>query len=194
MGSHETPPAVTRAMLEAVFEPGELLTSPDGILGPVTDADAREVLRTLGLPVWDNPWFDVDDELGERLERVSEWDLELSECYDHVPPGAEDWIGLALFPYDSIAFDPESGKVYCFPDDAEIYLLNSSLRSFVHFHYLLKSEQPNYDQVTIRIPEREVIGLRVREAMAEADPAALETPESCWSDILKSITDPRYRS
>jgi hypothetical protein len=184
---------LTRDMLESVFEPGELVTSPEEILGPVTDPDAREVLRTLGLPVWENPWFDMDDMIGERLEPVSEWDWELSDRYDDVPPGADGWISLALFPYDDIVLDPGTGRVHCLPEDAEIYLVNSSLRSFVHFHYLLKAEEPFYDPESQRKAEREITRQRMRETMASVDPAALESPNSCWSDILTSIVDLTHR-
>lgn len=135
-------------MLDSVFEPAELVTAPEEILGPVTDPDARETLRTLGLPVWENPWFDVDGMIGERLEPVSEWDGQL---------------------------------------------VNSSLRSFVHFHYLLKAEAPFYDPESRGRAERETTRRRLRETMASLDPAALEHPASCWSDILTSIVDLTHR-
>ena len=184
---------LARDMLESVFEPGQLVTAPEEILGPVTDADAREVMRALGLPVWDNPWFDMDDLIGDRLEPVSAWDWELSDRYDDVPEGADGWISLALFPYDDIVFDPATGQVHCLPDDAGIYLVNSSLRAFVHFQYLLKAEQPFYDPESQRMAEREVTRDRLREAMASVDPAALEHPASCWQDILTSIVDLTHR-
>jgi hypothetical protein len=183
---------LNRDMLEAVFEPDELITSPESILGPVANADAGEVLRTLGIPVWENPWFDLDAGIGERLERVAEWDWELSDRFDHVPPGADGWIGLGLFPYDDIAFDPDSGKVYCLPQDDEIYLVNSSLRSFVHFLYLLKAESPNYEWESNGTAELEATRLRIRETMASVDPAALENPDSCWFEVLMYIVDPEH--
>jgi hypothetical protein len=183
---------LSRDMLEAVFEPDELVTSPDSILGPVTDADTREVLRTLGIPVWENPWFDLDPGLGEQLERLSERGTELSDRFDDVPPGADGWIGLGMFPYDDLAFDPETGKVYCLPEDGEIYLVNSTLRSFVHFHYLLKAESPNYEWESHTTAELEAARLRIREEMGRLDPAALENPHSCWFEVLTYIVDPEH--
>lgn len=171
---------IDRAMLEAVFESDELITSPESVLGPVSDADARDVLGTLGIPVWENPWFDLDDGIGERLERVE------------TPPEADGWILLGMIPYDDIAFDPDTGKVYCLPQDGEIYLLNSGLRSFVHFLYLLQVESPNYDWESHGKEELETVRLRVREAMSSVDPAALENPESCWFDVLTYIVDPEH--
>lgn len=181
-----------RALLLTAFEPAELITSPESILGPVTDADARDVLRTLGLPIWENPWFDLDAGIGERLDRVADWDGELSDRFDQVPPDADGWIGLGLFPYDDIAFDPHGGTVYCLPQDSEIYVVNSSLRSFVHFLYLLKAESANYAWETQGMDELEATRLRIRENMASVDPIALENPGSCWFQILTYIVDPEH--
>ncbi|MER5944814.1 SUKH-4 family immunity protein [Streptomyces sp. NPDC001904] len=164
-----------RSMLEAVFAPDELITAPESILGPVTDADARDVLATLGIPVWENPWFDLDDGIGERLEPVE-----------------DDWIGLGMIPYDDIAFDPGTGKVHCLPQDGESYLLNSDLRSFVHFLYLLKLESPNYDWESHRKVELEEVRARIQETMTSIDPAALENPESRWFDVLTYLVDPEH--
>ncbi|MGW3118500.1 SUKH-4 family immunity protein [Streptomyces sp. NPDC001107] len=183
---------LSRGMLEAVFDPDELIRSPEIILGPVSDADARDVLGTLGIPVWENPWFDLDDGIGERLERVADWDGELSDRFDRVPPGADGWIGLGMIPYDDIAFDPDTGKVYCLPQDKEIYLLNSGLRSFVHFLYLLKVESPNYDWESHGKEELEAVRLRIRETMSSVDPVALENPDSCWFEVLTYIVDPEH--
>ncbi|MEV0090012.1 SUKH-4 family immunity protein [Streptomyces sp. NPDC050738] len=188
---------LTRAMLDTAFEPHELLTPPVDILGPATDPDAKEVLHTLGIPSWDNPWFDVDDEIGRRLEPVSEWDYELSDVYQDVPEGAENWVALGMVPYDDIAFDPATGKVYCLPQDAEIYLLNSSLRSFVYFLYLLKVDCPRMDSgddqsewAGYTAAEHEEIRLHICEKMSAVDPVALENPKSLWFGILTYIVDP----
>ncbi|MFE2430604.1 SUKH-4 family immunity protein [Streptomyces sp. NPDC059373] len=184
---------LSRDTLETVFEPAQLITSPESVLGPVRDPDAREVLRALGIPVWENPWFDLDHGTGERLERVREWDGELSERYDQVPAGADDWISLGMIPYDDLAFDPDTGAVHCLPEDAEIYLFNSSLRSFVHFLYLLKAESPNYEwNESNTMAGLEATRLRIREAMTSVDPAALENPKSRWFDVLTYIVDPEH--
>ncbi|MFE6892757.1 SUKH-4 family immunity protein [Streptomyces sp. NPDC057694] len=164
-----------RGMLDAVFAPDELITAPESILGPVSDADARDVLATLGIPVWENPWFDLDDGIGEHLE-----------------PAEDGWIILGMIPYDDIALDPKTGEVHCLPQDGDTYLLNSGLRSFVHFLYLLKSESPNYDFETHGKAEREEVRQRIRETMTSIDPAALENPESRWFDVLTYLVDPEH--
>ncbi|CAG6397819.1 SUKH-4 family immunity protein [Streptomyces cocklensis] len=181
---------LTREMLESVFAPEELLTAPQSILGPVANADAAEVLSTLGIPHWENPWFDMDDKIGTRLEPITDWDWRLPDRYEHIPPGADHWIGLGLVPYDDLAFDPATGEVFCLPDDAEIYRINSSLRAFVHFHYLLKSTKPEWDFNGSRTADPEMLRLRLREAMAEVDRSALEIPDSCWPRLLDHIVNP----
>jgi hypothetical protein len=177
-------------MLETVFDPSELVTVPESSLAVVPDADTRQVLGTLGVPFWENPWFDMDDRLRDGLPRVTEWDSSLSARFGQVPEGADNWVSLGLIPYDDLAFDPVTGKVYCCPQEGEIYLLNSKLRNFVHFHYLLRLESPNYEWESSTEAEREAVRLRVREAMTSLDPAALENPESRWIDILQYIVDP----
>ncbi|MCD9880783.1 SUKH-4 family immunity protein [Streptomyces guryensis] len=190
------PPALTRAMLETVFDPAELIVAPAESLSAVADPDSREVLGTLGIPVWDNPWFDMEEGIAERLGRVEEWDEKLEDRYSVVPPGAGKWIGLGMVPYDGIAFDPDTGKVYCLPDDSEIYLWNSSLRSFVHFLYLLQLERPHFDaewESEIEVPyDPQAAQIRVRSAMMSVDPVALENPESGWHGILTYIVDPEH--
>lgn len=181
---------LTREMLETVFAPHELITCQESGLSAVSDRDAREVLQTLGIPTWENPWFDMDTEIGEHLERVGDGEEELTDRYEDVPSGADDWFYLGVIPYDDIAFDPASGKVYCLPQDDEIYLLNSSLRLFVYFLYLLKMESPNYDWESSATLDLENARTRIREAMESLDPAALENPESRWFDILEYIVDP----
>lgn len=191
-------PRLTRELLESVFAPEELLTAPRSILGPVSNADAAEVLSTLGIPHWKNPWFDMNDEIGTRLEPITEWEWQLADCYDYIPPGSDRWIGLGMFPYDALAFDPATGEVFCLPDDAEIYRVNSSLRAFVHFHYLLKSTEPGWEWGTTDDSETddgttddlETLRVRLRAAMTEVDPTAFDRPNSCWSQVLDYIVDP----
>ncbi|MEV6944514.1 SUKH-4 family immunity protein [Streptomyces sp. NPDC051172] len=190
------PPALTREMLETVFDPAELVVAPEENLPAVGDPDAREVLGTLGIPVWDNPWFDMEDGIAERFGRVEDWDEKLADRYSVVPEGAGKWIGLGMIPYDGLAFDPDTGKVYCLPDDSEIYLWNSSLRSFVHFLYLLQLERPHFDaewEGEIEVPyDPEAAQARVRSAMMSVDPAALENPDSRWHGVLTYIVDPEH--
>ncbi|WP_433466413.1 SUKH-4 family immunity protein [Spirillospora sp. CA-128828] len=189
-------PALTREMLDTVFAPDELITVPESNLTAVSDPDAREVLRTLGLPSCDNPWFDIDGRMGEHFERVGEWDDKLEDRYSVVPPGADMWISLGMIPYDGLAVDPVTGKVYCLPDDYEIYLFNSSLRSFVNFLYILQVERPHFDihwESEIEVPfDPEAAQTRTREAMMSVDPAALGNPKSRWHGVLTYIVDPEH--
>jgi SUKH-4 immunity protein len=190
------PPALTRVMLETVFDPAELIVAPQGNLAEVGDPDAREVLGTLGIPVWDNPWFDLEEGMAERFERVEEWDGKLADRYSVVPPGADKWIGLGMIPYDGLALDPDTGTVHCLPDDAGIYLWNSSLRSFAHFLYVLQLERPHFDsdwEGEIDVPyDPEAAQARVRDTMTSVDPAALANPHSRWHDVLTYIVDPEH--
>ncbi|EGU72900.1 hypothetical protein FOPG_20072 [Fusarium oxysporum f. sp. conglutinans race 2 54008] len=190
-----TPPPLTRDMLELVFQPEELVTTPESALDGVTHPDTRHVLATLGIPVRDNPWFDMAEGLDQRLRPVGDWDWDLSDRYEQVPPGAERWISLALIPYDDIAFDPSTGTVWCLPQDADIRLMNSSLRSFVHFLYILETERPHYDfqmEDSDAEFEPEASQDRTKEAMREVDPAALDNPQSSWYKVLTYMVDPEH--
>ncbi|MEV5650546.1 SUKH-4 family immunity protein [Nocardia sp. NPDC052254] len=191
-----SPSALTREMLETVFAPDELVTVPAGNVGVVVDSDAREVLRTVGLPVWENPWFDMDPEIAERFECVGDREDPPADRYSVVPPGADRWISIGMIPYDDIAFDPETGTVYCLPDDSEIYVWNSSLRSFVHFLYILQAERPHFDVEWAgdAEPPFDPEGARARtlKAMTSVDPAALKNPRSRWHSVLTYITDPEH--
>ncbi|MFK0293850.1 SUKH-4 family immunity protein [Streptomyces sp. NPDC090442] len=191
-----SPDDLSRQALETVFTPAELITVPEGQLADVADPDAREVLRTLGLPVGKNQFFGLDNKIGERFRRIAEdYDWELVERYSEVPLGADRWIPLGMIPYDSIVLDPETGKVHCLPQDGEIYLFNSTLRQFVHFLYILQVERPAYDmewEGDDDLFDSEGARSRVEAAMRSIDPAALEIPESRWHDVLAGIEDPEY--
>lgn len=52
---------LTRNEMLTVFSEDELTLLGEELLGEIPDVDSREVLRTLGLPVWENPWFDMDE-------------------------------------------------------------------------------------------------------------------------------------
>jgi len=189
-----SPLELGRRTLETVFAPTELITVSGSHLDTVADSDAREVLRTLGLPVGKNPWFGLDDKIGERFRRIGEdYDWELAERYSQVPSGADRWIPLGMIPYDSVVLDPYTGMVHCLPQDGEIYLFNSRLRYFVHFLYILQVERPYFDvewEGDADPFDPEGARSRVEAAMRFLDPAALEIPESRWFDVLTSIVDP----
>lgn len=189
-----SPLDLSRQALETVFTPAELITVPESRLDAVADPDAREVLRTLGLPVGKNPWFGLDNKLAERFRRIEEdYDWELADRYSEVPLGAGRWIPLGMIPYDSVVLEPETGKVHCLPQDGEIYLFNSKLRHFVHFLYILQVERPHFDfewEGDDELFDPEGARSRVEAAMRSIDPAALEIPESRWFDVLTYIVDP----
>ncbi|WP_433891275.1 SUKH-4 family immunity protein [Streptomyces sp. CA-111067] len=180
---------LTRQMLESVFAPEELLTVPPDLLGQIPNADVVEVLGTLGIPRWENPVFDVDVTFGTRFETVADWDWTLEGNYPNVPAGADDWIGLALSFYDSLAFDPVSGTVFCIPQEGEIHRVNSSLRAFVHFHYVLKSTKSEWDFAG-RSADTETIRRHLLDGMTDVDPTALEIPDSCWPRVIDYLADP----
>lgn len=184
---------LTREMLETVFSPDTLMTVPEDGLDSVRDPDAREILRTLGLPCA-NIHFTFED-LGKGLTTVAEgYDWELAEQYSDVPLGAATWILVAGSFEDGVALDPETGKVHCLPEDGHINLLNSSLRQFAHFLYVLETERPRYDLEWEGGEELDQEGARerVEAAMRSIDPAALENPNSHWFDVLTSIVDPEW--
>ncbi|MHC5262585.1 SUKH-4 family immunity protein [Streptomyces sp. UC4497] len=186
---------LTRDEMLTVFAEDELILLGEELLGEISDVDSREVLRTLGLPVWENPWFDMDDEVSERLQHTSDWDVGLTDRFDEIPQGAEEWISLGTIPYDDIAFDASTGVVYCLSDESGIYPLNSSLRNFIHFLYVLQSERPKFDVEHARYEQEgegdpEATRRRAKDAMEKIDPTALEHPDSRWHEVLDCIVDP----
>jgi SUKH-4 immunity protein of toxin-antitoxin system len=185
------PAPLTRQMLEGAFTPENLATVPEALLGGVRDPDARDVLASLGIPQ-QLIWFSFSD-VRDGLETVSQsYDWELTDQYAQVPPGAGEWIDLAGFYYENIALDPVSGKVYGLPQDGEIFLLNSSLRQFVHFLYLVQRERPHFDiewEGAADIDE-EAARDRIEAAMRAVDPAAFEHEKSIWCDVLTYVVDP----
>jgi hypothetical protein len=191
-----SPLDLSRQVLETVFTTAELITVPESHLAAVVDPDAREVLRTLGLPVGKNQWFGLDNKIGDRFRRIGEdYDWELTERYSEVPLGAERWIPLGMIPYDSVVLDPETGKIHCLPQDGEIYLFNSKLRYFVHFLYILQVERPASDmewEGDDDLFDPEGARSRVEAVMRSVDPAVLEISGSRWLDVLASIEDPEY--
>jgi hypothetical protein len=98
-----------------------------------------------------------------------------------------------VIPYDSIVLDPYTGKVFCFPQDGEIYLFNSTFRKFVHFLYILEAELPHYDvegEGDDDLFDPRGARERVEAAMRAVDPAALADPQSRWHNVLTFIEDP----
>lgn len=188
-----SPPDLTREAMEAAFAADELITVPERDLEAVPAVDAREALRVLGMPRFPNPWFSTDTGIGDGFTRIGEFlDWDLADRYDDVPPGADRWIRLGSIPYDGIALDPATGKVHCLPQDAEIYLLNSTLRHFLHFLYALQTERPNFDPEWEgdEEPDPEGARQRVEATMRSVDPTALEHSGSLWFDVLQYIEDP----
>jgi SUKH-4 immunity protein len=186
-------PDLTREAMQAAFAEHGLLTISDRDLDAVPDADARQALRVLGMPRVAAPWFSTDTGIGGGFRRVGEvLDWDLADRYDDVPPRADRWICLSWAAHDGIALDPETGRVLCLPQDAEIYLLNSGLRSFIHFLYALETERPNYDMEWEGDEELDPDGARrrVEAAMRSVDPAALEQTGSLWFGVLEFIVDP----
>jgi hypothetical protein len=190
------PLELSRHTLETVFTPTELFTVPESLLEDVADPDTREVLRTLGLPVGKNPLISLDSKIGERFRRIwSDYDWELADNYEQVPHGADMWIPLGEITYDGIVLDPATGKVYCLPQDGEIYLFNSKFRYFVHFLYIMQAERPYFDwewEGGDELFDPETARDRAGAAMRAIDPAALEIPESRWHDVLTFMVDPEY--
>lgn len=185
------PAPLTRQMLEDAFTPENLATVPEVLLGGVRDRDARDVLASLGIPQ-QLIWFSFSD-VRDGLETLSQsYDWELTDQYAQVPPGAGEWIDLAGFYYENIALDPVSGKVYGLPQDGEIFLLNSSLRQFVHFLYIVQVERPHFDiewEGAADIDE-EAARDRIEAAMRAVDPAAFDHEKSIWFDVLTYVVDP----
>ncbi len=185
-------PTVTRSDLEQVFTPSRIVTLVADRTDRISDPDSRNVLGSLGFPVGEDTWFDLDPHFAERWRPVSEWNFSLADHFEHVPSGSDRWLTLGLIPYDSIAFDPETGQVYCVPQDDDIYVLNSSLRSFIAFLYVLERERPHYDAAmeSEAVFEPGAAQERIKAFMLAVDPAALERTQSRWHNVIESVIDP----
>lgn len=199
---------LNRRNLEAVYGPDNVVSVPESRLSEIGDPDTREAMRTLGLPFGKNPMFGLYRELGEKFDRLGqplEW--QVGNRFSKTVPESDTWIPLFAVFDDTIALDPESGKVHCLPQDGDIYLFSSSFRAYLHFMYIYEAELPHFDVGEEDPEEDEDDGSgegagedaqfdpegsreRVENAMREVDPVVLDNPESHWHRILEFIVDP----
>ncbi|GAA5180503.1 hypothetical protein GCM10023322_12950 [Rugosimonospora acidiphila] len=189
---------LSRRSLEAVYGPDQLISVPESRLAEIADPDTRDVMGTLGLPVGRNPMFGLYWAVGDSFSIMGEREdhqWKLDERYDPVPPGADRWINLCDMSDDSVVLDPGTGKVFCLPQDGDIYLLSASFRNYVHFMYIYESQLPYFD------PEWEGgdesldpqgARIRIEDAFRAVDPVALENPRSHWYSALMFVVEPEF--
>jgi hypothetical protein len=189
---------LSRRSLEAVYGADQLISVPESRLEEITDPDARDVMGTLGLPMGKNPMFGLHWALGEKFGRMGDredYQWELGDRYDPVPLGADRWINLCDICDDSIALDPDTGKIYCLPQDGEIYLFSTSFRRYIHFMYIYESQLPHFDpewEGDDDLWDPQGARVRVEEAFRAVDPVALENPRSHWHYVLMFIVEPEF--
>ncbi|MGW4243143.1 SUKH-4 family immunity protein [Nocardia sp. NPDC004722] len=187
---------VDRAMLEAVFPPGTLITLSQNALGVVTDPVARSILRDIGLPAID--WLDVTEEL--RAGQVNLSEDELVEEYGEFGFDVTRWLCLGTISSDVVYLDTADGTVFSIPDGGIPAPLNKSLETFVYFLYLLETERPNYDfdHPTPDGTYRPGAEDRLRQSMFATDPTGFAPPdpdsdwdpgEPTWQLALRFVAD-----
>jgi hypothetical protein len=188
---------VDRAMLEAAFPAGALVTLPESALGAVTHEPTRAFLRDTGLPA--HVWLDATDELlaGELSCEDGE---ELAEEYEEFDFDYPHWACLGTISGDLVYLDVAGGGVFSIPDGGTPARLNSGLDAFAYFLCLLERERPNYDFEALGPdgsyrPDAED---RLRELMTAADPVAFEPPdessefepgEPTWELVLRFVAE-----
>ncbi|MER5640726.1 SUKH-4 family immunity protein [Kitasatospora sp. NPDC002227] len=166
---------VDRAMLEAAFPPGTLVTLPEAALGAVTHAPSRAFLRDVGLP--DHVWLNVSEEL--RAGELGFDGDELAEEHPEFDFDYAHWACLGSIAGAPVHLDVATGTVYSIPDGGIPARLNSGLDALAYFLCLLERERPNYDFEALAPTGDYRPGAedRLRELMTAADPVAFEPPD-----------------
>lgn len=181
---------ITRENLLQSFLESEIKHPTEQGLAKVSDPTTRRTLQEIGLPVWENAWFEYDETLDGDLEAI----IEVSSTLQVSPaPASTHLICIAMVPYDTIAFDPSSGIVYCIPQEGPAYILNKSLHNFIHFLYVLQSEAPSHGldgEWDTEELDLDAARARIQQQWREIDPVALSLRSSVWYRILLHFVDP----
>ncbi|MFD8588035.1 SUKH-4 family immunity protein [Streptomyces sp. NPDC059637] len=175
--------------MESTFGPDNLVTL-DGVSPEVVPHEATRVFLTqVGLPDRGG-WFEAGQCLldGDPGIGGPEWQA-VAETYPDCPFDMSTWLALGGIGMDDVIVDTAAGTVYCIPDDGSPHLLNSGIDALAHFLRALEEERPEYDPEAAGDEgvDPEGAAERLLHRMRQADPAAVENPQSSWYRVLEGV-------
>ncbi|WUD75178.1 SUKH-4 family immunity protein [Streptomyces sp. NBC_00510] len=184
------PPTVTRALLESVFPPGELVTLDDPAMSLITHEPSREFLRDIGLPLQESGVFVLDPDFPTHMTTIHDWHLG-----DDAPPGAAGFLYLAQLHYDHVVLDGASGRVWALPEaEPEVFPLHEDLHSLAYFLCAAERERPAYDpqfpDAVVRAARWDPRGAadRLLAELRPLEPMAFGHENSPWSLFLQDAS------
>ncbi|MFF7358689.1 MULTISPECIES: SUKH-4 family immunity protein [Streptomyces] len=182
-------PLIDRTRMESVFSADDLVALDDGVLAAIAHEPTRVFLREVGLPDQVG-WFEMDQFLLDGDLRIGgeAWQA-VAEKYPNRSFDMSAWLTLGGIALDDLIVDTATGIVYCIPEDGAPHLLNSSIDALAYFLHALEEERPEYDAYasTDEGVDPEGAADRLLHRMRQADPVAMENPESCWFAVLRHV-------
>ncbi|MEU4675634.1 SUKH-4 family immunity protein [Micromonospora sp. NPDC023737] len=182
-------PLIDRTVMESVFPADELVTLDDRVLAVIAHEPTRTFLREVGLPDQVG-WFQADQRLLDGDLRIggAAWQA-VSRKYPSCPFDMSTWLTLGGIALDDVIVDTATGMVYSIPEDGPPHLLNTSIDALAYFLHALEEERPDYDveASTDGGVDPESAEQRLLSRMRQADPVAVERPESTWFLVLRYV-------
>ncbi|WP_345639331.1 SUKH-4 family immunity protein [Rugosimonospora acidiphila] len=182
---------IDRIGMESAFHADELVTVKDPALAAIAHEPTRDFLREVGLPDQVG-WFEADQRLLDGDLRIggTAWQA-VAERYPDCPLDMSAWLTLGGIALDDVIVDTITGAVYCIPEDGPVHLLNSSIDALAYFLHALEEQRPWYDAEASTDEGVDPDGAerRLLRRMRQADPIAMERPESMWFSVLGHVRD-----
>ncbi|MFB7239348.1 SUKH-4 family immunity protein [Streptomyces sp. NPDC056269] len=153
----------------------------------ITRLDARSAsfLGTVGLPTSElfTSRMDIEDPYGPDVDVIT-----LSSRFTHhgleCSPESRSWWSLGYLFTSLLALDPESGKIYAFPEGTVDYIeLHRDIESLVFaLIELRKVEKDHEDDV-----DPAELAARFREVVEAFDPTPFDDEDSPWNLSLEEL-------
>ncbi|MFD3779712.1 SUKH-4 family immunity protein [Streptomyces sp. NPDC058612] len=176
---------VTSQSLISAFGLGGITYFPHQIAEAVVDPRTANFLSTIGLPASDvfSTRADLKDPYSPEIDAItigSRFDHYNIECPDESRP----WWSLGYFFTSLLALDPESGKVYAFPEGADRYIeLHRDVESLTFA--LIELRKVEIERENGSDPEE--LASRFREIVEAFDPTPFSDEESQWNLSLEEF-------
>ncbi|MFI9210468.1 SUKH-4 family immunity protein [Streptomyces sp. NPDC053253] len=155
----------------------------DGITG--LDARTASFLSTVGLPTSElfTSRMDMEDPYGPDVDAIT-----LGSRFAHYglqcPLESRSWWSLGYLFTSLLALDPESGKIYAFPEGAVDYIeLHRDIESLVFALIELRKVEKDHEGDV----DPEELAARFRENVEAFDPTPFEDENSQWNLSLEEL-------
>ncbi|WWQ62956.1 SUKH-4 family immunity protein [Streptomyces sp. Q6] len=149
---------------------------------------AGTLLSLVGLPHSDvfSSRIDPEDPYDAEFDPVA-----LGSRFEHYgfpcPPESRSWWMLGNLFTSLIALDPESGKIYAFPEGEEGYIpLHRDVESFLFALIEFRKLEVDHDNETL---EPEELSERFKQVVGEFDPTPFADEDSQWNLSLQELED-----